>query len=116
MSMMKSVVTGLSLALMTLLLCSCPEKGPTGPPAELQAQIQAAETAFNSLSSLGPSEQDAVRYHQYLNEACQLREAGDYDASMEKAKRAHLEALRLHGLLLYNQLMKTNPNPSVTFN
>ena len=109
------------LSLLVLILAfagafwACPEKKPQGPPQELIEEIDQAEKAFEQLSAYSLSPEETSDYYSLLKEARTLMSAGDYEKAMDRALRAELEAVRLHGRLVYQELLATNPPKSLTY-
>jgi hypothetical protein len=102
-------------AALAALVGSCAPKKPAGPPQDLLDEIAAAEAVYQELSSLTPSAQDSAAYTAVMGEAKAKMEAGDYQAAMGKARLAHLEAEKLYGKLVYDELMKYHPSTPFTY-
>jgi hypothetical protein len=69
------------------------EKGP--PPEVLKdvdAEIAAAEAAYEDLMKLNPPSTMTFHYRTYMKEAEDAREAGDYEKALEAARKAKEQA------------------------
>jgi hypothetical protein len=107
---------GLAALILLVFLTACPEKKPAGPPPELVGEIAAAEAEFGQAGAYSPADSDTQKYKDLVAQAKSLMDGGDYPQAMTKAREAELEAVRLHGQLVYNELMKVNPAANLTYN
>lgn len=99
------------------LVCGCPQKKvtPPPPPQELIDELAAAVAKYNEVAPLSPPAEEALAFAQLIAAAQAALQKADYPTALDKARRARLEAEKIHARLVYRDLEKLNPPPEVTY-
>ena len=113
------VLAVIACLLLGVWLSGCPKQDPfgdsPGPPPHVVNELNAAEAAIQKADPLSPSADDLSVYESLFSEAQTAVAAGDYERAFDRAKRARLEAERVHARLLHRELQGLNPAAPLTY-
>jgi|GEM_PF-3008913 len=101
-----------------LFFYGCPEKNvePQGPPQPLLDTMDAARSTYDKVSKTAPDREELADYKNYMDQARQAMDAGNYTKALEKARKARLVVERLHAQLVYEELMdRYDPSSTLTY-